>query len=319
VAILICDKTGTLTVGCPQVLEVRGLGDLGEQEVLRVAAAVEARSEHPLAAALLAEARARGLQVPDAADFCAVVGGGVSAVVEGHRVQVGSASWLQAEGVGLGESLLEDPPAGSTLIWVAVDGNPVGRMALGDPVKEESAGVLRELEACGVKVIMATGDGEEAARSVAGKLGVGEVHWGLSPVGKMDLVRNHQKRGSRVAMAGDGINDAPALAAADAGLAMGPGTDLAKLSAGVVIMDGDFAGVLRALKLSRATMRNVRQNLWFAFLYNGIGIPIAGGALFPLFGVMLSPMLAGIAMSLSSVSVVLNALRLGRGSFAGAK
>jgi P-type Cu+ transporter len=310
---LVIDKTGTLTMGKPALTAVVALAPFDEGEILRLAASVERSSEHPLGAAIVAGAAARGLKLSDAVEFRALAGLGVSARVDGHSVLAGNAALLGNNGIEPGEldaraeELRRD---GNTVMFVAIDGRAAGLVGVADPVKENAAEALSALRAEGVRVVMLTGDSRVTAEAVARRLGIDEVHAGVLPQRKAEVVRELKEAGRVVAMAGDGINDAPALAAADVGIAMGTGTDVAMESAGVTLVRGDLRGIVRALRLSRATMRNIRQNLFFAFIYNSIGIPIAAGVLYPWFGLMLNPMIASAAMSLSSVSVIVNALRL---------
>jgi len=312
---LLVDKTGTLTEGAPRLVSVRALEGFGEEDVLRAAAALERGSEHPLAAAILAGAEERGVEIPAATEFHAHAGGGVEGAVEGKRAALGNAALLDALGVDVAalEALAaQEREHGRTAVLVAVDGAPAGVLACADPVKRTTPEALRLLREAGVRVVMLSGDAPATARAVAAELGIDEVHAGVSPADKEALVRRMQEEGRTVAMAGDGVNDAPALARADVGIAMGTGTDVAMQSAGITLVRGDLRALARARRLSRATMRNVRQNLLFAFLYNALGVPIAAGALYPMLGIVLSPMIASAAMSFSSVSVVGNALRLRR-------
>jgi len=312
---LIVDKTGTLTEGAPRLTDAVGVGGKEEAEVLRLAAALEKGSEHPLAEAILAGAREREVEIPDAADFEAVTGKGVRGTVEGLPVALGNAAMMNEVGINTPEA---DERAdalraeGKTVMYLAADGALIGLVAVADPIKETTAPAIRALHAEGLRIIMATGDTERTARAVAGQLGIDEVRAGVLPEDKQALVDDLHGAGRRVAMAGDGVNDAPALAAADVGIAMGTGADVAVESAGITLMSGDLAGVSRARRLAQATLRNIRQNLFFAFAYNAAGVPIAAGVLFPLTGTLLSPMIAAAAMSLSSVSVISNALRLSR-------
>jgi Cu+-exporting ATPase len=310
---LIVDKTGTLTEGRPVVVEVRVGPESRELEVLGLAASVEAGSEHPLAAAIVNGARSRGATLSPVSDFRAQPGTGVSGRVGTSRVAVGRE--LEPGLPGAGE-LIDIARAwrerGRTVAFVVVDGRPAGALAIEDPIKESARGALADLTRDGVRVVIATGDHAATARSVATSLGISEVHAGVLPEGKAALVADLERAGRVVAMAGDGVNDAPALARADVGIAMGTGTDVAMQSAGVTLVSGDLRGVVRARRLSRATVRNIRQNLAFAFGYNLVGVPVAAGLLYPFVGWLLSPMLASAAMSLSSVSVIGNALRLRR-------
>jgi len=310
---ILLDKTGTLTEGKPQLRAVRPQPGFDDGELLRLAAGLERGSEHPLAAALVAGAEARGIALPEPGAFDSVPGRGIEGMVEGRRVLVGGFALLAERGVPTGE--LEAQAAalrggGNSVIGIAVDGRAAGVLAAADPVKADAAAALEALRAGGMRIAMATGDHLETAQAVAQRLGIAEVHAGLLPAQKLALVESLQRQGAVVAMAGDGVNDAPALARADVGIAMGSGSDVALSSAGVTLLRGDLRGIARARRLSRATLRNVRQNLAFAFAYNALGIPLAAGLLFPAFGILLSPMLAAAAMSLSSVSVIGNALRL---------
>jgi Cu+-exporting ATPase len=312
---LIVDKTGTLTEGKPCLVDVVVEPGMDAQELLRLAAAVEAGSEHPLAAAIVAGARARGLGPAAAEGFHATVGQGVSAVVGGRSVLVGNRGMLEAAGVDaatLDQRAEARRAEGQTVMLVAVDGQPSGLLAVADPIKATTAEAVHILRAEGIRLVMLTGDNERTAQAVAKKLGLDEVHAGVLPADKHAIVEGLQREGRVVAMAGDGVNDAPALAQADVGLAMGTGSDVALEAAGVTLVKGDLRGIAKARRLSRQTMRNVRQNLFFAFVYNAAGIPLAAGVLYPWLGWLLSPMFAAAAMSLSSVSVIANALRLRR-------
>jgi len=310
---LIVDKTGTLTEGRPAFREVLGFGGRDEADVLRLAASLDQGSEHPLAEAIVAEARRRGLVLEAAADFESVTGLGVQGRVAGRRLALGNTLLMQSRGVdpdvarARAEQLRGD---GASVMFLAVDGALAGLVAVADPLKASTPEAIAALQAAGVRVVMATGDGLTTAAAVARRLGIAEFHGEVRPQDKAALVTRLQAQGHRVAMAGDGINDAPALAAADVGIAMGTGTDVAMSSAQVTLVKGDLRGILRARRLSQATVRNMRQNLLFAFAYNALGVPVAAGLLYPPFGLLLSPMLAALAMSLSSVSVVGNALRL---------
>jgi P-type Cu+ transporter len=313
---LVVDKTGTLTEGRPQLVTVVAVGGTDEETLVRLAAAVERASEHPLAAAIVRGAESRQIAVPNASDFRSVTAGGVAGKVEGHTVLVGKEKFLASEGVpsdpALVERATELQSAGKTTLFVAIDGRPSGLLAVADPIKATTREAMASLHALGIKVVMATGDNRHTAESVARQLGIDRFEAEVEPARKIGLVAELKKNGAPVAMAGDGINDAPALAAADVGVAMGTGTDVAMESAGVTLIKGDLRGIAKAIHLSRATMRNIRQNLFFAFVYNILGVPVAAGVLYPFFGVLLSPMLAGAAMALSSVSVISNALRLRR-------
>ena len=311
---IVVDKTGTLTQGRPEVTAIETIGDWTEQEILSLAAAVEAQSEHPLAQAVVRRAKTDEVAIAEASDFQSITGGGVRATVDGKAVLIGKAELLAEQGIdGVDEArsrAAEHQQSGSTAIFVAVDGSVAAVMAISDPIKKSTPAALETLHELGLKVVMLTGDAEPTARAVAGQLGIDEFHAGVSPQDKHDFVSELRKQGHVVAMAGDGINDAPALAEADVGIAMGTGTGVAIESAGVTLVGGDLRGVAAAENLSRKTMKNIRQNLFFAFIYNALGIPVAAGLLYPLFGVLLSPMIAAAAMSFSSVSVIANALRL---------
>jgi Cu+-exporting ATPase len=313
VNILVVDKTGTLTEGRPKVTAVIPLAGLSDEEILRFAASLERLSEHPLAAAILAAARERGVNVPTATRFASVTGEGVTGEVDGRKAVLGNAKLLadagivNAELVKRADELRAD---GATALFLAFDGHAAGVIAIADPIKATTFAALQELQAGGMRVVMLTGDNLTTAQAVAKKLGITEVEADVLPYDKHRIVTAFKSTGQVVAMAGDGVNDAPALAAADVGIAMGTGTEVAIQSAGITLVKGDLAGIARARTLSRMTMRNIRENLVFAFAYNVIGIPIAAGVLYPAFGLLLSPMIAALAMSFSSVSVIGNALRL---------
>jgi Cu+-exporting ATPase len=308
---LIVDKTGTLTEGKPKLTDVVAVEGMDEREMLSLAASLERASEHPLAEAIVAGAKERGAQLVGVADFAAVTGKGVKGMVGGKAVVLGNRAMMESIDLsGLAERAEGLAGEGKTAMFVAIDGRAAGVIAVADPVKQGSAEAIRALHESGVRIIMATGDNERTAKAVAGKLGIDEVRAGILPEGKKELVEELCKAGAKVAMAGDGVNDAPALAAADVGIAMGTGADVAMESAGITLVKGDLGGIVRALVLARATIRNVKQNLFFAFVYNALGVPVAAGVLYPFFGALLSPMLAAAAMSLSSVSVIGNALRL---------
>lgn len=312
---VLVDKTGTLTEGRPAVIDIVAVDGRDATEVLRLAASVERGSEHPLAAAVLAHASERHLTLADAEDFVVHPGLGIGAIVGGRRVLVGNDALLGSRDIALDiwlERAQELRSAGQITVWVAVDDELWGLVVVADPIKVSTPAAIRRLTEEGVAVVMVTGDSEGTARAVAEQLGITVVHAEVLPERKSEVVAGLQAKGHVVLMAGDGINDAPALAKADVGLAMGTGTDVAIESASIALVHGDLSGIARARTLSRATMRNIRQNLWFAFAYNALGIPVAAGVLYPVFGALLSPMLAAAAMSLSSVSVIANALRLGR-------
>ena len=310
---LVVDKTGTLTEGRPKVVAIVTATGFDEREILRLAASVELASEHPLADAIVRSAKERNLDLGKVSEFDSPTGKGATGKVDGKSIVLGNSKYLASLGVGTqsleveAERLRGD---GATVINIAVDGKLAGLFAIADPVKASTPAALKALAEEGVKVIMLTGDNATTAKAVARQLGIGDVEAEVLPDQKRAVVAKLQKAGRIVAMAGDGVNDAPALAAADVGIAMGTGTDVAMESAGVTLLKGDLGGIVRARKLSRATMRNIRQNLFFAFIYNAAGIPIAAGILYPGFGILLSPIIAAAAMALSSVSVVGNALRL---------
>jgi P-type Cu+ transporter len=312
---LVLDKTGTLTEGRPRVVTVVRTGEWSETEVLTVAASVERASEHPLAAAVVAAAHERGMPLVEPENFRSLTGMGVTGEVGGKAVALGNSNLLRDLGIKLGE--LESTAeqlrrGGATALFLAVDGKAAAVIAIADPIKPTTSDALRLLRALGLRIVMLTGDNRTTAGAVAGRLDIAEVVAEVLPADKHDLVRRLKHEGHVVAMAGDGVNDAPALAAADIGIAMGTGTEVAIASAGITLVKGDLTGIVRATLLSRATMRNIRQNLFFAFIYNAIGIPIAAGVLYPVAGILLSPVIAALAMSFSSVSVIANALRLRR-------
>lgn len=309
---LIVDKTGTLTQGRPELVAVHAED---ETRLMTLVAAVERGSEHPLAEAVVRGAESRGISVGDATEFESVTGKGVRAVVNGSRVAIGNAAMMEAEGVDPSawqEAIDEERGRGRTAMWVAIDGEASGALAIADPIKTTAAEALEALRAEGLKIVMLTGDAEATARAVASELGIETVHAEVLPEGKAELVAELKAAGRKVAMVGDGVNDAPALALADVGIAMGTGTDVAMESGGVTLVSGDLMALVRARHLSRRTMSNIHQNLFFAFGYNALGVPLAAGVLYPFTGWLLSPMIAAAAMSLSSVSVIGNALRLRR-------
>ncbi len=310
---LVVDKTGTLTEGKPSVVGITSVGAYADIDLLRLAAAVEKVSEHPLAQAIVAAAVARGIDIPPVDGFDSPTGKGALGTVEGRRVRIGNATFLGSEGVDTAlASAGADAArrAGATVVFVALDGRAEGTIAIADPIKASTPDALKALREEGVRVVMLTGDNRTTAEAVAARLGISEVEADVLPDQKRAVVEKLRREGRVVAMAGDGVNDAPALAAADVGIAMGAGTDVAIESAGVTLLKGDLTGIVRARRLSEATMANIRQNLVFAFIYNVAGVPIAAGVLYPVFGILLSPMLAAAAMALSSVSVIGNALRL---------
>jgi Cu+-exporting ATPase len=313
---IIVDKTGTLTEGKPALTEVRTSGDRSEEEVLRLAASVEKNSEHPLGQAVVRRAEEQQAELSEVSDFNSVTGGGVEGTVDGHKVLVGKPGFLGNAGVSNMEELLEQAgdleERGDTVMFVAVDSLPAGLLSVSDPVKDSTYEAVETLHKLGLKIHMVTGDNERTARNVADKLGIDNISSSVAPQDKHERVNELQKEGRLVAMAGDGINDAPALAAATVGIAMGTGTDVAIESAGITLVKGDLRGIVKAVELSRKVMRNIRQNLFFAFVYNSLGVPVAAGILYPFFGILLSPMIAAAAMSFSSVSVISNSLRLQR-------
>jgi len=302
---IVIDKTGTLTEGKPRLAAITTAPGTTEATALELAAALERSSEHPLAAAILEAAKDRGLAIPPSSDFTSVPGGGVRGTVNGRRVALGNAGF-----VGEAAAKLEAGRPGQTVVYLAIDDAPAAAIAVSDPIKPTTGEAIRALHAEGLRLVMLTGDSKATAAAVAGELGIDDVIAEVKPDGKRAAIERLRREGRVVAMAGDGVNDAPALATADVGIAMGTGTDVAIQSAGITLVRGDLRGLVRAHRLGRATLRNIRQNLAFAFIYNSLGIPIAAGVLYPVFGWLLSPMLASAAMSLSSVSVITNALRL---------
>jgi P-type Cu+ transporter len=310
---LVIDKTGTLTEGHPELVTVEPAGDLSEADLLIAAAGVETSSEHPLAAAIVRGTKGRNLTPGKASGFQSTTGEGAEADVDGKHVAVGNAKLMHRLDA-FDEALVRHADRfrakGQTVMFVAIDGRPAGLIGVADPIKKTTQAAIDRLHAEGLRIVMLTGDNETTAHAVAEELGIDEVHADVSPEDKKNVVAKLQADGAVVAMAGDGINDAPALALANVGIAMGTGTDVAMESAGVTLVKGDLMGVAKAQTLSRATMRNIRQNLFFAFVYNSLGVPVAAGILYPVFGLLLSPMIAAAAMSLSSVSVIFNALRL---------
>jgi len=309
---LVIDKTGTLTEGKPHVVSVVAV-EVDESDVIRLAASLERASEHPLGAAVIRSAEERKLAIPRAENFKSLAGKGVTGTVEGRAVAAGSAGLLvemQIDMSGLASRAEALRNEGQTVIFVAIDGRAAGILGIADPIKPTTAEAIKFLHGDGIRVVILTGDSRTTAESVARKLGIDEVEAEVLPDQKAEIVKRLQRDGGIVAMAGDGINDAPALAQAQVGIAMGTGTDVAMESAGITLVSGDLRGIARARRLSRATMRNIRQNLFFAFVYNTIGVPVAAGVLYPFFGLLLSPMIASAGMTFSSVSVIGNALRL---------
>jgi len=313
---LVLDKTGTLTEGKPRLTDVWAAANADEGTLLQLAASLERASEHPLATAVVQATTERRIELRPVADFRSVTGGGIAGMVDGEPVAVGNSKFLLAEGIAvdaaLGERATGLQANGKTVLFVAVDRKPAGLLAVADPIKESSREAIAQLHQLGVKLVMVTGDNHRTAEVVARQLGLDRFEAEVAPADKIKRVNTLKREGAVVAMAGDGVNDAPALAAADVGIAMGTGTDVAMESANVTLVSGDLRGIAKAIRLSRATMANIRQNLFFAFVYNLLGVPIAAGLLYPFFGIVLSPMIAGAAMSLSSVSVITNSLRLRR-------
>jgi P-type Cu+ transporter len=313
VDMLVVDKTGTLTEGKPRLMSVMAVPPVSDNDLLRLAASLERGSEHPLAAAIVAGAQTQGLSLTDARDFTSRTGKGVTGQVDGRQVALGNRALFAELGIALGELL---QPAetlrhdGQTVMFVALDGQPAGLLGVADPIKASTPEALQLLREDGVQVVMLTGDSRTTAEAVARTLDIERVEAEVLPEQKGEVIKRLQAEGHVVAMAGDGVNDAPALAQAQVGIAMGTGTDVAMESAGMTLVKGDLRGIARARRLSRGTMRNIRQNLFFAFIYNALGVPIAAGVLYPVFGLLLSPMIASAAMMLSSVSVISNALRL---------
>jgi Cu+-exporting ATPase len=313
---LVIDKTGTLTEGRPVLVSVQALNGFSETQVLQFAASLERASEHPLAEAIVGGATARDLSFSDTADFASITGQGVTGIIDNHSVALGNLRLLETLNIQPGDmdTLTRQAEtgrsAGHTVMFVVIDGKPAGLVAVADPIKDSTAEAIRDLHAAGISIVMLTGDSTATANAVAGTLNIDRVEADVLPEQKAAIVKQLQAGGHIVAMAGDGINDAPALAQAHVGIAMGTGTDVAMESAGVTLVKGDLRGIVRARHLSRAVMRNIRQNLFFAFIYNSLGVPIAAGVLYPVFGLLLSPMLAAVAMSFSSVSVISNSLRL---------
>ena len=311
---IVFDKTGTLTEGKPKVVSISTAGNppaISKDELLRLAASLERASEHPLAAAIVLKANEEKLSLSEPVNFESVPGQGVRGTVEGKSVAVGNIALMKQVGaLGQQKAIAGLRPAGSTSMFVAVNDRYAGSIAVADPARVSSANALRELKAQGIRLVMLTGGNQTTAQEIARSLGIEDFKAEVLPAQKAEIVKSLQSEGRVVAMAGDGINDAPALAQAQVGIAMGTGTDIAMESGGITLLKGDLEGILRARKLSQATMRNIRQNLFFAFLYNSIGVPIAAGVLYPAFGLLLSPILAAAAMSFSSVSVITNSLRL---------
>ncbi len=312
---LVVDKTGTLTEGHPELVSVTSIGDMNEDEIVQLAASLEKSSEHPLATAIVRGAREKGLALLDVQDFNSITGQGVIGTVSGHKVALGNPALfteISIDSADLVQQADIGREKGQTMIFLAVDGTAVGLIGVADPIKQTTAEAIRSLHDAGIEIVMLTGDNQKTAQAVADKLDIDQIQAEVLPEQKAAVIKQLQAEGRVVAMAGDGINDAPALAQAQVGIAMGTGTDIAMESAGITLVKGDLIGIARARKLSRATMKNIRQNLFFAFVYNSAGVPVAAGVLYPFFGLLLSPMIAAAAMSFSSVSVITNALRLRR-------
>lgn len=313
---LVTDKTGTLTAGRPEVVSRVAASGISERELLQTAASLEAQSEHPLARAVMNAAKKEGIDLPGVTEFQSTTGRGISAKFDGKIVLVGKEKFLRDAEVRISDQLRKEAERlqekAQTTVWVAVSGDALGILGIADPIKETSYQAVDALHQMGLKITMCTGDNRRTAEAVARELGIDEFKAEVMPDEKIDIIKKLRSEGAIVAMAGDGINDAPALAAAHIGIAMGTGTDVAIESAGITLVKGDLMGIVKAMQISRAVMRNIRQNLFFAFIYNALGVPIAAGALYPFFGILLSPMIAGAAMSFSSVSVIANALRLRR-------
>jgi P-type Cu+ transporter len=311
---LLTDKTGTLTVGKPRVTNSIPNAGVDERQLLKLAASLEQNSEHPLARAIVERANEERIEFEFVDDFESTTGGGVSGKIGGRRMLIGKPKFIAEKGIAIPSELAakasELQEKAHTVVWVASEDSVAGILGISDPIKKTSSDAIKALHELGLKVIMATGDNQKTARAVARELAIDEVRAELNPLDKDEIIKQLREKKYVVAMAGDGINDAPALAEADVGIAMGTGTDVAMQSAGITLVKGDLVGIVKAIALSRAVMRNIRQNLFFAFVYNALGIPIAAGLLYPFFGILLSPMIAGAAMAFSSVSVISNALRL---------
>jgi Cu+-exporting ATPase len=308
------DKTGTLTEGKPRLTQIIPANGVSKDDLLLAAASIEQNSEHPLAAAIVHGAKEHNVKLQSVSDFTSITGGGVVGKIDGREIAVGKLIFLQGRGV-IGLEIVEAKATalqakGQTAMFVAINGNAAGILTVSDPIKSSTPEAIAQLHKLGLKIIMLTGDNEHTAKAVAKNLGLDQVEAGVAPQDKHERIKQLRQQGQIVAMAGDGINDAPALAAANVGIAMGTGADVAMESAGITLVKGDLLGIAKAITLSRSMMRNIRQNLFFAFAYNALGIPIAAGLLYPFFGWLLSPIIAGAAMSLSSVSVIANALRL---------
>ncbi len=312
---LVVDKTGTLTEGKPSLVAVTTVAGFDEQQVLKLSASLERASEHPLAEAIVRGAGERGVELVPASSFQSITGQGVTGEIEGHQVALGNLRLLESMDIDAGtlpQEADQQRGEGQTVMFLAIDGKAAGLIGVADPIKQSTPEAIRDLHEEGIRIVMLTGDSRKTAEAVAARLNIDQVQAEVMPEQKAEVVKQLQAEGRTVAMAGDGINDAPALAQAHVGIAMGTGTDVAMESAGVTLIKGDLRGIVRARRLSRATMRNIRQNLFFAFIYNSAGVPVAAGVLYPVFGLLLSPIIAAAAMSFSSVSVITNALRLRR-------
>lgn len=312
---LVLDKTGTLTLGKPKLIELVTLSDFSADEILQFAASLENASEHPLATAIVSEAQEKNISLLGVSEFQSVTGKGIVGFVNGKKVLVGNLSLLEEynhDTLALDDRAMTLRAKGQTVVFISINGKPAGLIGISDPIKETTFKAIKALHAESLKIVMLTGDNRQTADIVASKLGIDKVVAEVLPQQKIEVIKKLQREGNIVAMAGDGINDAPALTQANIGIAMGTGTDIAIESAGITLVKGDLNAIVRALQLSRVTMRNIRQNLFFAFIYNALGVPIAAGALYPFFGLLLSPMIAALAMSFSSVSVIANALRLNK-------
>jgi len=312
---LVVDKTGTLTEGKPKLVTIHTQADIPEHDLLQLAASLERISEHPLAEAIVKGAKQQNILLSQVNDFSSITGKGVIGKVEEHTVALGNIKLMEELDIEFGELVTKAETLrteGQTVMLISIDGRAAGLLGVADPIKASTAEAIKALHAEGIEIVMLTGDSQTTARAVAEKLAIAQIHAETLPEQKASIIKQLQDEGKCVAMAGDGINDAPALAQADVGIAMGTGTDVAMESAGVTLVKGDLRGIVKAIRLSRSTMGNIRQNLFFAFIYNSLGVPIAAGILYPVFGLLLSPMIAAAAMSLSSVSVIANALRLKR-------
>jgi Cu+-exporting ATPase len=312
VNMIVVDKTGTLTEGKPRLQKVISLNNLAETEILKLAASLEKSSEHPLAEAIIEGAKKQNVELAKVENFESVTGKGIFGTIEGKKVLLGNGRLMQENGIDFSSNSKADElrAEGQTVMFVAADGKPVGIVGVADTIKESAKEAINELHRQKIEVVMLTGDNAKTAEAVAKTLGINKIFADVLPEQKAEKIKELQTQGKIVAMAGDGVNDAPALAQAQVGIAMGTGTDVAIKSADITLLKGDLRGILRAKKLSEATMKNIRQNLFFAFIYNLVGVPIAAGVLFPIFGLLLSPMIASAAMTFSSVSVIVNALRL---------